>query len=120
MKHLTEKEERVMHILWQLKKAFVKEVVAEYPAPKPPITTISSIMRKLESEGIIGYEAFGKTYRYYPILQKEDYGKQTFKKVINQYFSETPERLLSHFMEETDINPDEIQEILQKIKAKDD
>lgn len=31
MEKLTNKEEEIMRVLWQLKKAFVKEVVAELP-----------------------------------------------------------------------------------------
>ena len=33
MEKLTNKEEEIMHVLWKLEKAFVKEVVAELPNP---------------------------------------------------------------------------------------
>ncbi len=120
MKYLNQKEEQVMQILWRLGKAFVKEIVAEYDDPKPPTTTVSSIIRKLERENIVGHESFGKTHRYYPILKKETYGKQTFRKVVEEYFAGTPEKLLSHFMEETDLNPEELDDLLRKIKNQDD
>ena len=120
MKQLNQKEEQVMQILWQLGRAFVKEIVAEFDDPKPPTTTISSIIRKLEKEGVVGFEAFGKTYRYYPILKKEAYGKQSFKKMMQQYFSGSPEKLLSHFMEETKMDDGELNRLLQQIKQQDD
>ena len=120
MKYLTEKEEQVMQILWRLGRAFVKEIVAEFPDPQPPITTISSIIRKLKEEGIVGFDAFGKTYRYYPILKKEEHGKASFKKMMRHYFAGSPERLLSHFMEETEMDEAEISRILDQIKANDD
>ena len=72
MKQLIDKEEHVMQILWRLENAFLKEIMAELPDPKPPVTTVSSIVRKLEGEGLIGHEAFGKSHRYYPILTKEE------------------------------------------------
>ena len=34
MKKLTRKEEEVMKILWKLKKAFVKDIIEEYPDDK--------------------------------------------------------------------------------------
>ena len=120
MKQLTQKEEQVMQVLWRLGRAFVKEIVAELEDPKPPTTTISSIIRKLEKEGVVGYEAFGKTHRYYPILKKEEYGKQSFQKVVQSYFSGRPEKLLSYFMEEAEIDPNTLQDLLQKIKDQDD
>ena len=39
MDKLTNKEEEIMHVLWKLKQAFVKEVVAELPDPKPHYNT---------------------------------------------------------------------------------
>lgn len=116
MKRLNEREEQIMQILWRLKNAFVKEIMAEMPAPKPPITTVSSIVRKLETEGIIGHEAFGKTHRYYPILQKSEYRKSFFKRMLNNYFGGSPEQLLSFFVDEQDLPPEELDRLLDKIK----
>lgn len=105
-----------MQILWRMKNAFVKEILAEMPEPKPPITTVSSIVRKLETEGIIGHEAFGKTHRYYPILQKSEYRKSFFKRMLNNYFGGSPEQLLSFFMDEQELPPEELDRLLEKIK----
>ena len=35
MQKLTNKEEEIMHILWKLKKAFVKEIQAEITEEQP-------------------------------------------------------------------------------------
>lgn len=123
MKRLNEREEQIMQILWRLKNAFVKEILAEMPEPKPPITTISSIVRKLETEGIIGYEAFGKTHRYYPILEKSAYRRSFFKRMLDNYFGGSPEQLLSFFVDEQDLPPEELDRLLDKIRdseSKDD
>lgn len=116
MKRLNEREEQIMQILWRMKNAFVKEILAEMSEPKPPITTVSSIVRKLETEGIIGHEAFGKTHRYYPILQKGEYRKSFFKRMLNNYFGGSPEQLLSFFMDEQELPPEELDRLLEKIK----
>jgi BlaI family penicillinase repressor len=39
MQKLTNKEEEIMHILWNLKKAFVKDVLAEIIEDKPHYNT---------------------------------------------------------------------------------
>ncbi len=51
MEKLTFKEEEIIQVLWQLKKAFVKEVVAELPNPKPHYNTVSTVIRKMEEKG---------------------------------------------------------------------
>lgn len=116
MRPLTHKEERVMRILWKLEKALVWDIINEMEDPKPPYNTVSSTVRKLETEGLIGHEAFGKTFRYYPILKKEDYRKSSFQKFMDHYFSGSAEELLSYFVEQENIPTEELNELLKKIK----
>ena len=116
MIRLNEKEEQIMQVLWRLKRAFVKEILAELPDPKPPITTVSSVVRKLESEGIVGHEAFGKTHRYFPLLEKQAYRKSFFNRMLDNYFGGSPEQLLSFFMDEQELPPEELDRLLEKIR----
>lgn len=118
MTRLNSKEETVMQILWRMKRAFTKEILAEMPEPKPPITTLSSIVKKLQKEGMIGFEAFGRTHRYFPILQKEEYRKSAFQRLMKNYFSNSPEQLLSFFVEEEKLEEQDLDELLNQIKAK--
>lgn len=120
MRRLNSKEEQIMQILWQLQRAFVKEIRAELPEPKPPITTVSSVVRKLESEGFIGHEKFGKTFRYHPTVQQEDYRKSTFRRFLDHYFGGSPRQLLSYFVEEEDVSADELNAILEDIRKKEE
>lgn len=117
---LNEKEEQIMQVLWRLKNAFVKEILAELPEPKPPITTVSSIVRKLETEGIIGHEAFGKTHRYFPILQKSAYRKSFFQRMLNNYFGGSPEQLLSFFVTEQELPPEDLEKLLERIRKSEE
>lgn len=109
-----------MQVLWRLERAFVKEVVAELEDPKPPMTTVSSIVRKLEAEGLVAHEEFGKTYRYYPVLKKKDYRKSYFRQMMDDYFGGSTEQLLSHFIKEENIDPANLKELLDRIKNKED
>lgn len=116
MKQLTQREEQIMQILWKLRTAFVKEIIMEMDDPKPPYNTVSSIIRKLESEGIVAHEAFGKTHRYYPVLQKEDYKKSTIQRLVDDYFGGSPEQILSYFVKEEKLDAEEINNLLEQLK----
>ncbi len=119
MKTLLPKEEQVMQILWRLEKAFVKEILDEMESPKPPITTLSSTVRKLEEKGLVGHESFGKAHRYFPVLKKNEYRKRSFNKLMQQYFEGSPEELLSFFVKEEEMELDDLNELLEKIKKKE-
>ena len=75
---LTEKEEEIMHMLWNHGPQFVKELVERYPDPKPHFNTVSTFIRILEKKGHVGHEAIGAGYRYYAISKLEDVRRRTF------------------------------------------
>lgn len=118
MKELTKAEEEVMQVLWNLEKAFVKEVLAEFKNPKPAYNTISTIIRILEKKEFVGYTAFGKTHQYYPLVTKESYKKQLSKSLLSNYFEGSIENLVSFFAKNEDIDVNELDEILSKLKEK--
>lgn len=105
-----------MRVLWKLKKAFVKEVVAELPEPKPHYNTISTVIRNMEEKGFIGHEAFGKSHRYYPALSQEDYKKTFMHKTIQNYFENSYKNVVSFFAKEDKISVNELKEIISIIE----
>jgi len=116
MQELTKAEEQVMHVLWKVKKAFVKELLAEMDEPKPAYNTVSTIIRILEKKGFVGFTAFGKTHQYYPLVSKEDYKTQISKSLVSKYFEGSFENLVSFFAKKEEINVEELDAILKKLK----
>ncbi|MCA6078717.1 BlaI/MecI/CopY family transcriptional regulator [Fulvivirga sedimenti] len=116
MKELTKAEEQVMQILWQLDKAFVKEIIAEMPEPKPAYNTVSTIIRILEQKGFVDHEAFGKTYQYFPIVDKDDYSQFYLNNFLKGYFSGSFERLVSFFAKENELGMKEVDELMKHVK----
>ena len=105
-----------MQILWTLNKAFVKDILEELPDPKPPYNTVSSIVRKLENEGFVDHHTYGNTHQYFPLLKKSQYRSTVFSRLLNNYFSGSPESLLSHFVKEEKMDPHELKTIIDRLK----
>ena len=118
MQKLTNKEEEIMQILWKLKKAFVKEVLAEIVHDKPHYNTLSTIIRNLEEKGFVSYNAFGNTHQYFPIVKMEDYRKRFMSTAIENYFDSSYKNMVSFFAQENKISADELREILAIIEKK--
>ena len=116
MEKLTNKEEEIMHILWTLKKAFVKDVLAEIKNDKPHYNTLSTIIRNLEDKKYVSYNAYGKTHQYFPIVTKEDYRKGFMNTAINNYFNNSYKNMVSFFAKEEKISVDELKEIIKLIE----
>ena len=116
MQKLTNKEEEIMHILWKLKKAFVKEVMAEITEDQPHYNTLSTIVRNLEEKGFVSHNAFGNTHQYYPIVSLEDYRKRFMNTAIDNYFNSSYKNMVSFFAKEEKISAAELREILIMIE----
>jgi len=119
MEELTKNEERVMLILWKLKKGFVKDIIDLLPdEPKPPYNTISSVVRLLEKKNYVGFKAYGKTYEYFPLISKLEYRKLFFKKMISGYFDDSVESLFSFMVNEKQLSEKNIERIKEIINNK--
>ena len=116
MEKLTKAEEPVMHALWKLKKAFVKEIIAYLSDPKPPYNTISSLVRILEEKGFIGHEAFGRSHRYFPQISKTEYRKRLMNTVLKDYFDGSLTSLVSQIVSDRDLSKEEAEELRRLIK----
>lgn len=119
MQKLTNKEEEIMHILWKLEKAFVKDVLAEIKEDQPHYNTLSTIIRNLEEKGYVAHNAYGNTHQYYPIVVKEDYRKEFMTNAIENYFNNSYKNMVSFFAEEEKISAKELREILELIEKKE-
>lgn len=119
-KTLTKAEEEIMQALWQLDKAFVKDIVDLLPAPKPHYNTVSTIIKILCDKGFVGYESFGKSNRYYPLMQKDEYSKKTMNQFVSKYFNGSFAGMLSFFAQEKDITVQDLEAILKELKQSPD
>lgn len=116
MKELTKAEEEVMNILWKLNGGFVKDVVEEFPVPKPAYNTVSTIVRILETKGWVTHEAYGRTHRYQPALTREQYMKGNLNRMLKTYFGGSFEKLVSFFAGGNDLSTEELDILFRNVK----
>jgi len=114
---LTNKEEEVMQVLWNLESAFVKDMLPLFTEPKLHYNTLSTIIRNLEEKGYVAHKQYGNTYEYYPAISKEDYQNHfVLKKVIGSYFNDSYKDLVAYFAKNEKISSDELREIIKMIE----
>ncbi len=111
MKELTKAEEQVMHILWQIGKGFVNDVLDHFPEPKPAYNTVSTIIRILEKKGFIAHRAYGKTHEYYPKISKKEYTSGFFKKIVKTYFGNSYTAMASFLANDKNVSIEDLEEM---------
>ena len=109
-KKLTKAEEQVMQYLWKLRKGFLKDIVEQYPEPRPAYTTVSTVIRVLVKKEFIGYNTYGKIHEYYPEVSKNAYFQNHMKTLIDNFFDGSATSFASFFANEQ-LNLTELEEI---------
>jgi len=120
MKALTKTEEEIMKYLWKLEKAYMKDLVDEYPDPKPAYTTIATYLTRMTEKGHIGFTQRGKVREYYPLIQKSDYFKSHFNALVKNFFNDSVSQFASFFTTKSDLSVSELEDLKQLIEKQID
>ena len=112
MELLTKVEEQVMQLIWEIGRGTVRDIMDKMGEPKPPHSTVSSVVRILEKKNFVSHKAYGRTYEYYPIIPKEDYSNFKLKGLTNNYFEGSYKSLVSFLVKEKNLSSNELNEIM--------
>lgn len=116
MKRLTKAEEEIMQMFWDHGPNTVSALIERMNPPKPPHSSISSIVRILEKKEFVDHKAYGRTYEYFPIIEKESYSKFSLKRLVSNYFEGSMSELVSFLVKEDDISVDDLKELTKKLE----
>lgn len=118
MKELTRAEEEIMQILWKTGGGFVKDLIPHFPDPKPAYNTVSTIIRIMVQKEFVGFESFGNTHRYYPLITKDEYAKKYLSHFIKHYFGNSYQHLVSFMAKEKKISLNDLDELMKETSSK--
>ncbi len=117
---LTRAEEDIMAYIWDLEKCTVSDILEKMGKPKPPHSTISSIVRILEKKGFVGHKAYGRTYEYFPLIRRSSYSRETLAQLVKRYYQGSFENMISSLVKNEELDLDAIREILVELEKMDD
>ena len=115
-KKLTKAEEDIMKYIWEIGPCTVSNILDEMPEPRPPHSSVSSIVRILERKGFLNHKSYGRAYEYHPLITKEDYSKRSLLTLLKEYFDGSTPKLVSYLVEEDATSVEELQELIKKLK----
>lgn len=105
----------MLHI-WALKECFIKDILARYPEPVPPYTTVASIVSNLKRKGYVKLSRVGNVYQYTPLISETEYKSKFLSGFVHNYFKNSYKEMVSFFAKEAKISADDLQDIIQMIE----
>ena len=104
MEKLTNQEEDIMLRIWRLGRCAVKQIMELLPEPRPPYTTVASIVNNLKRKEYVKAERDGKGYVYSPLIAESDYKRKFLSGFVNNYFKNSFKEMVSFFAKDEKIS----------------
>jgi predicted transcriptional regulator len=87
----------VMRVIWERKRATVREVLEALAAKRLlAYTTVMTIMGRLAEKGLLAVDKQSKTHRYRPVYTQEEFEAQAVGKVVDSLIADFGSELAIH------------------------
>ncbi|MEM7246968.1 MAG: BlaI/MecI/CopY family transcriptional regulator [Acidobacteriota bacterium] len=118
-KLLTDVELELMSLLWKLGEARVRELIEALPAGRDlAYTSVSTVVRILETKGMVGSRKDGRAHVYRPLVSKQEYEGRSVDHLVDKVFDGTPTALVQRLLEHDGLSRDELEEIRRVLEDK--
>lgn len=117
-RQLTKAEEEIMHYFWDAGQCTVSDIINKMDEPRPPHSSVSTIVRILEKKGFLDHKAFGRTYAYFPTVSRETYSGQSMDKFVDSFFDGSYSNLVSFIAKEKEFTVEEINQLYRLLGDK--
>ena len=105
-------------LFWKLNKAFIRNLLNEFPDPKPASTTVLTLLKRMIDKGFVDYRQFGNLREYYPLIQKANYFSDHINGLIKDFFNNSTAQFASFFTNETEMSAEELKELRDIVDKK--
>ena len=112
MKALSDREQEVMNVIWEVRNCCVEDVLQRLPEPKPAYTTVQTFLRILEQKEFLAHKRDGKKHIFYPIVEKPEYNRWSLKHMKDNLFGGSAKSLLNTFIRDNDLTESDISDLM--------
>ena len=109
-------EEQLMKIIWKCETAFLKDIMEAYPEPKPAVTTVATLLKRLQDRKVIAYRLFGNSRQYYPLIEKEEYFSRHVNDIVKNFFGDSALQFASFFTTTGNLSAEELEELKRLVE----
>lgn len=118
--HLGDLQLAIMRILWSRGEASVADVhEALEPERGLALTTIATMLAKMEKKGVVDHRAEGRRFIYRPTVSEGQVRRSMVTDLTSQLFRGDVFALVNHLLSEHEIDPRELDQLRDLIAARE-
>lgn len=118
--HLGDLQLAIMRVLWNRGEATVAEVHEALQDERArALTTIATMLTKMEKKGVCQHRSVGRQFVYEPIVSEREVRRSMVSALTERLFSGDVTALVSHLIAEETIDPDELAALREMISERE-
>ena len=107
----------VMRVLWDKGEASAAQVQQALERTRRlAITTVSTLLARLEKKGVVGHRADGRTFVYRPRVSELEMRRRTISSVIRNLFRGNPSEVVGQILSERDVSEEDLARMKELIR----
>lgn len=118
VKSLGDLQLAIMQVLWTEGEATVSEVhQALFEERRLAPTTIATMLRKMEQKGVVAHRPEGRQFVYRAAIDRSEVHRSMVSDLVKRLFAGDPRALVSHLVEEGEVEIAEIDGLRRTLAA---
>jgi BlaI family penicillinase repressor len=111
----TPRELELLKVLWEHGPKSVSDVHRLFKPDGPPVAmnTVQTLLRLMETKGLVAHEVDGRTFIYAPLFSREE----TASRFLDRVFDGAASQLVSSLLKAEKIPPGELEQLRVMIAA---
>ncbi len=106
----------ILRVLWQKKEASAADVHSALGGRRDiAITTVSTILTRLERRGIVSHRTVGRTFVYRPTITEKAVRTSMLRSLVDSVFSRDATAVVSQLLASRDISPGDLDRMRELI-----
>jgi BlaI family penicillinase repressor len=106
----------VLRVLWRKTEASAAEIHAALGRNRDiALTTVSTILTRLDRRGVVAHRAEGRTFIYRAKLTEPEVRRSSLRSMVNTLFSGDPTAVVSQLLASRDISPGDLDRMRKMI-----
>ena len=113
---------RIMQVLWKRQRASAREITRALNRAKSTEiahSTVQTLLRQLESKGIVSHEKENRTFVFFPLVDRENVIKSEIRKLKKRLFAGSAGNLMNFLLTRERISKGELKQIQKLIRERE-
>lgn len=109
---ISDSEWEIMKVIWKEPNCTAQFIIGQLKdTQKWKPKTIKTLISRLIDKNIIGFEQFGREYKYYSLVNEDECRKAESESFLHKVYSGSLKSMLLNFIEEENLSKEDIEDL---------